>query len=252
MIFVADKAIDVAILRGNYPQNSAEQNCINILDNSAARYYYNSIDSLKFELDLRKHIINASVGLANSALDFAIFRKTKGNQKFWSRANDGGLVLKSSVSPSEAIIDIYKNGGLYATECATAMVIVYYKALAELYGKALFDKTFTSITLMNWHYLDAKLKEVGNINKYADYLPADRRYFANPQVDPTTPEWQGENVIDLDNGKYYGHGVGIQNGEGIIKELNQNRRDSATTSAHLLDSAGRPNFKRLADIYAKG
>lgn len=252
MIFVADKAIDVATARGNYPPNSIEQNCFNMLDKSLTRYYYNSIEQLKFELDLRKYIINASIGLANSALNFAIFRKTKCNEKYWTRANDGGLVLKNNVSSSEAINDIYKNGGLYATECATAMVIVYYKALADLYGKVLFDKTFTSIKLMNWHYLDRRLKEVGNINKYSDYLPGDRRYFTNPDVDPATPEWQGENVIDLGNGKYYGHGVGIQNSERIIEELNKNRRENTTTTSHLLDNAGRPNFKRLADIYAKG
>ena len=87
------------------------------------------------------------------------------------------------------------------------------------------------------------------MKKRMDYIPGDRRYFVNPDVDPLTPQWQGENVIDLDGELYYGHGIGIYNAETIIKELNKNRSEGADESARLKDSAGRPNFKKLADIY---
>ena len=83
------------------------------------------------------------------------------------------------------------------------------------------------------------------------YLPGDRRYFANPDVDPLTPQWQGENVIDLSGDKYYGHGLGVHNAEAIVRALNENRSEDADESAHLLDSAGLPNFKRLFDIYRR-
>ena len=76
----------------------------------------------------------------------------------------------------------------------------------------------------------------------------DRRYFDNPDVDPVTPEWQGENVIVLDNSLYYGHGIGIEDANDIIKSLNSNREHGSTQSAFLMDSASRPNFKKLYDI----
>ena len=129
------------------------------------------------------------------------------------------------------------------------MMIVYYKALLNIYSEALFDESFSNIELMNWHHIDKLLKEVGLMKKRMDYIPGDRRYFANPDVDPLTPQWQGENVIDLDGELYYGHGIGIYNAETIIKELNKNRSEGADESARLKDSAGRPNFKKLADIY---
>ena len=104
---------------------------------------------------------------------------------------------------------------------------------------------------MNWHKIDRLLREIGVMNKAKDYLPGDRRYFANPDVDPLTPEWQGENVIDMNHGVYYGHGIGKHDAQTIITALNDNRKQNAHNSAYLMDSAGRPNFKNLSDIYYK-
>jgi protein-glutamine gamma-glutamyltransferase len=128
------------------------------------------------------------------------------------------------------------------------MVIVYYGALTKLYGKEIFDRTFNNIYLMDWHNIHPLLKEIGYMNRSAVYLPGDRRYFANPDVDPETPEWQGENVIDLSDGSYYGHGIGIGSENDIINALNQNRREGSTRSAYLMDTVGHPNFKRLYQV----
>ena len=137
---------------------------------------------------------------------------------------------------------------MYATECATAMVIIYYKALADVYPKELFDSVFSEITLMNWHYLDRNLYEIGQMNTISGDIPGDRRYFRNPEVDLATPEWQGENVIDLGNAKYYGHGVGIYPAESIIFLLNEQRKEGATISAYLMEEAGNPNYRKLSNI----
>jgi protein-glutamine gamma-glutamyltransferase len=101
---------------------------------------------------------------------------------------------------------------------------------------------------MNWRHLDPLLREIGLMKKYPFYLPGDRLYFANPDVDPLTPEWQGENVIDLNGKLYYGHGVGIHDADFIIRSLNENRIESADESAYLMNSAGRPNYKNLFQV----
>lgn len=249
MILISNQPADMDQINREYAENSVERKILNILSSSQATYRYTSVEHLGFELKLRNEIINAAKGLNNSGFRFAVFRKAECNPVYWERTNEGGFLLKNDVKPSDAIRDIYQNGHLYANECATAMVIVYYKALLEVYGAELFDRTFPRIHLMDWHYIDRKLREIGLMEEERDYLPADRRYFANPDVDPLTPEWQGENVIDLGDGRFYGHGLGIHTADNIIRALNQNRREDADETAYLMDSAGRPNFLRLWDIY---
>ena len=64
-----------------------------------------------------------------------------------------------------------------------------YKALLNIYSEALFNESISNIELMNWHHIDKLLKEVGLMKKRMDYIPGDRRYFVNPDVDPLTPQW---------------------------------------------------------------
>jgi protein-glutamine gamma-glutamyltransferase len=248
MIYINNQPLGADII-SEYHENSIEQIIIDKLASSDAAYNYSSLDQLKFELRLRKEIINAAKALYQSGMSFKVFRETTCNQKYWNRMNDGGFALKSGVKPSDAIRDIFINGSMYGTECATAMPIVYYKALLEIFPEDAYNRIFSDIYLMNWHRLGRQLREIGMMQYAKDSLPGDRRYFANPDVNPETPELQGENVIDLGNGLYYGHGMGIYNGETIIRVLNLNRKDDADESAYLMNSAGRPNFKRLSDLY---
>ncbi len=101
---------------------------------------------------------------------------------------------------------------------------------------------------MDWQHLDPSLGIDYHRNP-ADTFPGDCRYFRNPDVNPETPEWQGENAIDLDGGMYYGHGIGIQSAEGMIRTLNRHRTPGSNTSAFLMNSATRPDFKSLGRRY---
>lgn len=249
MIIIAGRPFDIATIIDEYPQNSVERQVLYAMSQSAEQYRYDSLEQLKFELRLRKEIVNAARALDRSRLSFAVFHKSRCNPEYWDRTDNGGFRLKEGAVPSEAINDIFVNGHKYATECATAMVIVYYGALLNLFPKALFNEVFSNIYLMNWHSLDPLLREVGTPRKVADILLGDRGYFANPDVNPKTPEWQGENVIVLPDNLYYGHGMGIKTADQIIQALNANRKEGATRSAHFLDSAARPNFKRLFGVY---
>ncbi len=244
MIFIAGKQMTPEALSG-ISQNGLENSILTELASASEKLDYTSEDQLRFELHLRNQTVSAAKELERSDMGFAVFRKSRCNSEYWKRTVEGGFLLKSGVKPSEAIQDIFKNGRKYATECATAMVIVYYRALLAVWGTDPFNRIFPRIELMNWHHLDPLLREVGLMKKYPFYLPGDRRYFANPDVDPLTPQWQGENVIDLNGKLYYGHGIGIYNAETILRALNESRIEGADESAYLMDSAGRPNFVRL-------
>jgi protein-glutamine gamma-glutamyltransferase len=248
MIRIAGSPLQPYELMDKYPSGSIEGKIISKMSLSSSTYEYSSLEQLVFELDLRKNIISASRELNRSGLSFRVFRKAICNTDYWTRTAQGGFLLKKDVRPSAAVRDIFTNGHLYGTECATAIVIVYYKAVLNVFPAELFDKTFPTIHLMNWHYMDRDLG-VRSYDRVPDFLPGDCLYVKNPDVNPLTPEWQGENAIDLGDGTFYGHGMGIKTIDQIIKALNSQRRRGSTRSAYLLESATRPNFKRLASIY---
>ncbi len=245
MITVAGSAPDITELLGQYPISSAERQLLEQLSSSRENYRYDDLEQLNFELTLRSRIVDASKSLYRSGLRFAVFHKSEVNPEYWDRTQNGGFRLKDGAQPSAAIEDIFINGQKYATECATAMVIVYYKALLEALPEETFNRLFPSIYLMNWHGLDPLLREIGMPVEVSEFLLGDRGYFKNPEVDPKTPEWQGENVIVLPGGLYYGHGIGISTAERIIRALNSNRAEGATETAYFMDVAARPNFKKL-------
>lgn len=104
---------------------------------------------------------------------------------------------------------------------------------------------FSNLLLYDWHVdedLGIKTK------KGEDYLPGDCLYFKNPDFDPQTPQWQGENTIYLGNGLHYGHGIGIKTKEEIIDTLNRKRKRNATKSAYLLPQTTRVNFIYLSQF----
>lgn len=219
------------------------------MTDSSSKYAYESAGQLSFELQLRREIVNAARLLYRSRMGFAVFRLSRCNEAFWDRTSNGGFRLKKDAVPADAIRDIYDNGSAYATECATAMLIVYYKAFLEVYGEERFNSLFKDIYLMNWHTSDPLLKAASTPRPVPELLLGDRGYFANPDVDPQTPQWQGENVIVLPDDLYYGHGVGIHTADQIIRALNGNRKEGSTTTAYLMQSAGRPDIKKLASYY---
>ncbi len=248
MITITGSLFDASAIANEYPAGSVERQLLSVMSQSSENYRFSSPDRLKFELELRKETVSAAKTLDESSFSFATFHQSKCNTELWERMPNGGFKLKSGANPAAAIRDIYANGSAYASECATAMIIVYYKALLGVYGEVLFNEVFPSIYLMNWHALDPLLRSVGAPRQANDELLGDRKYFDNPDVNPKTPEWQGENAIVLPGGLYYGHGVGTKTADEMIRILNRTRRPGATRSAFLMDTASRPDFDRLFSI----
>ncbi|NLY18753.1 MAG: protein-glutamine gamma-glutamyltransferase [Clostridiaceae bacterium] len=248
MIQIERNLITDDSIQRQYPAGSTKWQIAKMITENDAVYSYPSMKFLEFELDARKELVNASERLNNSFFSFRLFKDSMCNANYWDRTREGGFRLKKEVKPHEAVRDIYKNSRLYGTECATAIVIVFYMALVEVLPPELFDNLFSDIYLMDWKYLDKDLG-VHTYRNVRNALPGDCLYFKNPDVNPDTPEWQGENVIMLLNGYYYGHGIGIKTSNEILRDLNRNRAYGSETPAYLMDQIVKPDFIYLASRY---
>lgn len=244
MIKVSGKPINVDNLNTYFSDNSIQLKIANTLSSSNETYTYSSLEQLLFELNLRASTVNSALKLSRSNMDFASFRKSRCNPDFWNRNDDGSFSLKDGVKPSEAIRDIFNQGRKYGTECATAMVIVFYGAILDIYKDELFDKTYPKITLNGWDDLDKNLG-LRDYEEISDVLPGDCKYIKNPDVSPLTPEWQGENVLYIGNNLYFGHGIGNKTEAEMIKLLNLRRKSGSTESAYMTNPNIHQDFKYL-------
>ncbi|HZG83880.1 protein-glutamine gamma-glutamyltransferase [Paenibacillus sp.] len=198
---------------------------------------------LNFELRLREATMRAALELNGSGAAFETFENSRCNPEYWRREPNGAFRLRADRRPAGAIRDIFANGPMYGFECATAIVIVFYKAVLDSIGDAAYDRLFANTYLFHWNVdRDLGLTTIPTVR----YIPGDCLYFDNPDVNPETMQWQGENVIDLGGDRYYGHGIGIRNAKGMIEALNAHRRPGATRSAYLLPQATRPDYIRLS------
>lgn len=248
MIKVSGEIFDPKELMSQYPSDSLEFKILNLLYSSEKTYFYSTPNHLQFEVSMRMNIIKSSRELDNSGLKFKTFKEAFCNEKYWKLTEQGGFLLKENVKSSEAIIDIFKNGKKYGTECATAIVILYYKAVLDIYPEELFNATFPRLHLISWDYIDDDL-DIRVYTQNTEVIPGDCIYFNNPDFNPDKSEWRGENAIDLGNGTYYGHGIGIKTAEEIITSLNKHRKSNAEKAAYLTDYISRPYYSHLADLY---
>lgn len=209
--------------------------------NSPVMYRYPSLDALIFELKLRSNIVDAAKAMYASGVSFATFSNSRCNERYWIRTPNGGFLLRPGVPPSVGVNDIFENGHLYAFECAGAIIIMLYKAVLETIGDAAFNRHFQNLFLRDWQ-TDRDLRLITSYDLSETY-PGDVLYFKNPDHDPSTPEWQGENVIMLDDNLFFGHGIGIGTAQEMIAQLNRARRPGSMVSAYLQNLVLRPDFE---------
>ncbi|MDI3411001.1 protein-glutamine gamma-glutamyltransferase [Bacillus sonorensis] len=221
-----------------------QKDIVNQMLSMPSQYRYRTSGELLFELTFRENTVESAKALINSGAKFATFSKTYGNEEFWRVSPEGALELKYRASASHAIKNIFGSGSLYAFECATAIVIIFYMALLKTIGDQAFDRNYQRIILYDWHYEKLPIyTEKGN-----DFLPGDCLYFKNPEFDPERPQWRGENAIYLGNNQYAAHGLGILSAESIIEKLNLLRKPGAQTSAHLLTQVTRVDIPALSQM----
>lgn len=203
---------------------------LQLLGEDSNVFEYRNFGEFNFDIQLRHRAIEAAISLNKSGAEFSTLEESQSNQQYWHISNDGTFTLQPGVFPHAALLDIFMNGRLYAFECGTAIVVTFLKAILDVIGSRNFDYLFSNLFLYDWR--PPQNMEL-TIHKGRDYTPGDCVYFKNPDHDESTPEWQGENAILLGNDLFYGHGIGITNSQGIIDELNSNRKPYATISAFL-------------------
>ncbi len=204
---------------------------------------YPTFRELDFELRLREATMDAARALHESGVGFEVFERSRCNPEYWRREPNGAFRLRDDRRPSDALRDIFANGPAYGFECATAIVIVFYRAVLECIGDAAYDRLFAHTYLFHWNVdRDLGLTTIPAVR----FVPGDCLYFDNPDVEPTTMQWQGENVIYMGGDLYYGHGIGMQSAAAIVAKLNEHRRPGALRSAYLLPQTTRPDYARLA------
>ncbi|WP_432360659.1 protein-glutamine gamma-glutamyltransferase [Sporosarcina sp. UB5] len=242
MIQISGRSFQQSDLR---PTNSIQGAILRRMNESPTVHSYQSIAELSFELTLRKNIIESAKAMNESNVQFAVFKASRCNPQYWQLTSAGGFLLRHGVKPSDAIRDIYLNSSQYAFECATAMIIIYYHAVLYLIGETLFNQLFQNIYLYSWN-ADPNL----GLRRYTthDFLPGDVVYFNNPDFDPATPQWRGENAVVLEDGTFFGHGIGILTAEQMIRALNKLRKPESNQSAYLTTEVARPSFTHLWNI----
>jgi protein-glutamine gamma-glutamyltransferase len=242
MINIRGKIFSAGELNNYLQLNEPEKEIVKKMTKHLTIYYYKTLPELHFELEVRLQIIKAAHDLFNSRAEFATFYRSRCNNLYWQLTTKGGFQLKKDTKPAQGVVDIFNNGTHYAFECATAMMTVFYKAVLEVIGAGSFNELFKNLLLWDWNYdPDLDVKTV----RTTEYVPGDVLYFKNPDVHPKLPHWQGENAINLGDGNYYGHGIGIETAEKVIDLLNEQRKPGADQSAYLLEQATRPNFRLL-------
>lgn len=242
MLIISGRQANPAVLADEWGLNRVQREVVQRMAASGEEFVYPSPELLQFELKMRDHLVRSAIALYESGIAFSTFENSRANPVYWDRTELGGFRLRTGVPPSQGIINIFQEGRKYATECATAMVIILYHAVLQSIRREDFERMFADILLYDWRYdQDLDLRTT----RTTTFLPGDILYFANPDHNPEKPQWQGENAVDLGRGMYYGHGAGIRDAESMIEFLNEQRRYGATRSAYLVPQATRPGFAYL-------
>jgi protein-glutamine gamma-glutamyltransferase len=184
------------------------------------------------QVTVAKAMVDASYKMQGSGISFQLIKNHKANPDFWNVGSGGVLTLKEGVKPSDAMQDMIKNGNKYGFECATGLVAVYYHAMLDVLGPKDFDRVASDLRLGPWvteddlemlmttTYPRSGSSVESELGSYK-LTPGHYYYFKNFDVTPEAYErgWQGENVIYLGEGKFYGHGIGLGDGSMFISKL---------------------------------
>ena len=154
------------------------------------------------------------------------------NKKLWTMGYGGRMAVRKFLpgdkigKPSDALNDLIENGDAYCFECATAMMVIYHKAILDHIGAEKFDAAFTDPKMLAFFRWDIEDSDFTDTKKLVEDpslsglppVPGSHYYFANPDASDENSAFRGENVIYLGDNKYYAHGVVGASGGYIVTE----------------------------------
>jgi protein-glutamine gamma-glutamyltransferase len=209
----------------------------------------------------RAHVVQAAKDLAASGASFSGSHETdKVNQDLWTMGYGGKMQVRKWLAdgeigkPSTALRDIFANGKAYGFECATAMMVIYHKAILDHVGDEAFDKLFSeprNLAFFRWDiedsdYVDAKKL----VHRPMPLAPGTHYYFENPDAAPENSAFRGENVIYLGEGQFYAHGIVGDSGTYLVTEKDIVDTLSALRAAGADTPPRRVNMAMWLDGYA--
>lgn len=254
------KAANLRLVDANF-DGKLDENDVLVYKTGGRTYRRKLHRALKNRLEIGKAVVSAAHDMAEAKHDFSLLSEQTFNKKYWmpepkygkgsKTGQRGTFTLKPGVKASDALLDIFDNPHKYEFECATAMVITYYKAMYDLLGPKDFDRKIgPQLRIGVWEsegnaQLDhspgtkGKKSEIKTKTKKA-VRPGDYAYIRNWDASKEGVEagWQGENVIYLGDGLYYGHPFGIASADEIVRHLDEWRKEGSSKSASLQDTHG--------------
>jgi Protein-glutamine gamma-glutamyltransferase len=206
------------------------------------------------EIAFRSHVVIAAKALAASGASFSGSADAdKVNPALWTMGYGGRIQVRKFMpdgsfgKPSDALRDIFSNGKAYGFECATAMMVIYHKAILDHVGDDAFNKMFSepkNLAFFRWSVEDEDFTDVKElVYKPMPLQPGSHYYYKNPDAAPENSAFAGENVLYLGNGQFYAHGIVGAEGTYLVTEreliswLSKLRKPDATTKPFRVDMA---------------
>jgi protein-glutamine gamma-glutamyltransferase len=177
----------------------------------------------------RAHVVQAAKALAASGASFSGSEATdKVNETLWTKGYGGKMQVRKWLAngevgkPSAALRDIFENGKKYGFECATAMMVIYHKAILDHVGDDAFDKMFSeprNLAFFRWDITDSDFVDARRlVHRPTPLQPGTHYYFENPDASKENSAFGGENVLYLGEGKFYAHGIVGDSGTYLVTE----------------------------------
>jgi protein-glutamine gamma-glutamyltransferase len=181
------------------------------------------------DIAFRAHVVQASKDLAASGASFSPSHETdKVNKELWTLGYGGRMQVRKWLpdgeigKPSTALRDIFQNGRQYGFECATAMMVIYHKAILDHVGDEAFDKMFSeprNLAFFRWDIEDTDFVDAKKlVHRPMPLQPGTHYYFENPDAAPENSAFRGENVLYLGDGQFYAHGIVGDSGTYLVTE----------------------------------
>ncbi len=181
------------------------------------------------EIAFRARVVQAAKDLAASGASFsASAADDKVNLNLWTMGFGGRMQVRKFLAdgtigkPSAALRDIFTRGTAYGFECATAMMVIYHKAMLDHVGEDAFDAMFTEprhLAFFRWSIEDDDFVDVKKlVHKPMPLQPGTHYYYKNPDAAPENSAFGGENVLYLGEGQFYAHGIVGVGGTYVVTE----------------------------------